>query len=108
MEGDKNTGQGFVAVSKVVPKVVSVGLQHVEGLVLDLPAGTAAGGQFADGVGRDRKIGDETVIIGSLSLGVADLDGEPVDQAGVVCGAQRHPGEPAIDVDGGLNPRLSG
>ena len=55
--GDESTGNGFVAVSKVVAKVVSVGLQHVEGLVLDLPAGATAGGLLGDGVGGDGESG---------------------------------------------------
>src|SRR5580693_2424662 len=84
VESDQNAGQGLLAMSKVVLKIVSVGLQHVEGLVLDLPSCPSAGGQFSDGVGGDRKIGDEAVVVGSLALGVEDLDGEPVDQDGIV------------------------
>jgi hypothetical protein len=68
IEGDQNTGKGFLAVSKVVPKVVSVGLEHVEGLVFDLPAGAATGGQFGNAVASDGEIGDEAVVIGSLPL----------------------------------------
>src|SRR5450432_474783 len=63
VEGDQNAGEGFLAVPKVVFEIVTVGLEHVEGLVFDLPAGAAAGGQFGDGVGRDRKIGDEAVVV---------------------------------------------
>jgi hypothetical protein len=88
IEGDQNTGKGFAAVSKVVPKVGSVSLEHVEGLVLDLPAGAAAGGQFGDGVAGDSKIRDEAVVIRSLSPGVEDLDGEPVDQDGIAGGIE--------------------
>jgi hypothetical protein len=47
IEGDHNAGQGLLAVSKIVLKVVSVGLEHVEGLVLDLPPRPAAGGKSA-------------------------------------------------------------
>ena len=90
VEGDQNAGEGFLAVAKVVFEIVSVGLQNVEGLVLDLPPCAAAGGQFGDGAGGDREIGDEAVVIGSLALGIEDLDGEPVDQDGIVRGAQRH------------------
>src|SRR3979411_2017446 len=70
IEGNQNTGEGFLAVSKVVFEIISVGLEHVERLVLDLPPGASAGGQFGDGIGGDREIGDEAVVIGSLSLGV--------------------------------------
>src|SRR5450432_2637475 len=77
VEGDQNAGEGFLAVPKVVFEIVSVGLQHVEGLVLDLPPGASTRGQFGDSPGGDREIRDETVVIGSLSLGVEDLDGEP-------------------------------
>jgi hypothetical protein len=35
VEGDQNAGEGFLAVAKVVFEIVSIGLQHVEGLVLD-------------------------------------------------------------------------
>ena len=83
-------------------EVVSVGLEDVEGLVLDLPAGTAAGGELGDGLGGDRQVGDEAVVVGSLSLGVEDLDGEPIDAEGILAGAQRHAGEPAVDVGGAL------
>src|ERR1700722_4593896 len=66
IEGDQDAGQGFLAVAKIVLEIISVGLQHVEGLVLDLPACPAASGQFSDGVGGDREIGDEAVVVGSL------------------------------------------
>jgi hypothetical protein len=77
VEGDQNAGEGFLAMSKVVFEIVSVGLQNVEGLVLDLPPCAAAGGQFGDSVGCDGEIGDEAVVIGSLALGVKGLDREP-------------------------------
>src|SRR5664279_1748338 len=102
VEGDQDAGEGLLAVPEVVLKVVSVGLEHVEGLVLDLPPGAPAGGQFGDSAGRDREIGDEAVVIGSLTFGVADLDGEPVDQDGILCGTQRHAGKPAVDGGGAL------
>src|SRR5471030_2464369 len=80
VESDQNTGEGFLAVPKVVFEIVSVGLEHVEGIVFDLPPGASAGGQFGDGIGGDREIRNEAVVIGTLSLGVEGLDGEPVDQ----------------------------
>src|SRR5208283_4604596 len=50
----------------------------------------------------DREICDEAVVVGPLSLVVEDLDGEPVDRDGVLGGAQRHCGEPAVDGGGAL------
>jgi hypothetical protein len=87
IEGEQNAGEAFLAVSKVVFEIVTVGLEHVEGFVLDLPAGTPAGGQFGDSVAGDGEIGDEAVAIGLLSPGVEDLDGEPVEKDGIVRGA---------------------
>src|ERR1700722_5172479 len=97
IEGDQDAGEGFLAVSKVVFEIVSVGLQNVKGLVFDLPPSAAAGGQSGDGVGGDREIGDEAVV-STLAFSVEDLDGEPVDQDGIVRGAQRYGVEPAVDV----------
>ena len=99
---EEDAGERLLAVAEIVLEVVAVGLEHVEGLVLDLPAGAAAGGQLGDGVGGHRQIGDEAVVIGALARGVADLDGEPVDHDGVGGGAQRHAGEPAVDGGGAL------
>jgi len=59
---------GVACRAQSCAKFVSVGLEHVEGLVLDLPPCAAAGG---------------AVVIGSLSLGVKDLDGEPIDCDGI-------------------------
>ena len=83
VEDDKEVGERSLSVSKIVFEVVSVGLQDVESLVLDLPAGAAAGGDFGDVVPVDREIGDEAVVIGPLSGGIADLDFKPVDQQSV-------------------------
>jgi hypothetical protein len=65
-----------------------------------LPPCASAGGQFGDGAGRDREIRDEAVVIGSLTLGIEGLDGEPVDGDGIAGGAQRHGVEPAVDGGG--------
>jgi hypothetical protein len=51
IEGDQDAGQSFLAVPEVVFEIVTVGLEHVEGLVFDLPPSATAGGQFGDGVG---------------------------------------------------------
>src|SRR5713101_3398958 len=84
VEDDKEVGESSLSVSEIVFEVVSVGLQDVEGLVLDLPAGTAAGGDFGDVVPVDREIGDEAVVIGPFSGGIADLDFKPVDRQSVL------------------------
>ena len=49
----------FLAVAEVVFEVVAVGFEDVESLVLDLPSGAAACGEFGDGVGSDGQIGDD-------------------------------------------------
>ncbi len=41
-------------MSEAVLKVVALDFQDIERLVLDLPSGPAAGGQFDDRVGTDR------------------------------------------------------
>src|SRR5690349_25073922 len=102
IEGDEEVGKGELAVAEIVLEVVAVGLEDVEGLVLNLPPGTAAGGEVGDRAGGDGQIGDEGIGIGASALVVEDLDGEPVDLEGIVAGAQRHLGEPAVDVGGRL------
>src|SRR6266436_999041 len=98
VEDDEEVGERSLSVPEIVFEVVSVGLEDVESLVLDLPAGTAAGGDFGDVVPVDREIGDEAVVIGTFSGGIADLDFEPVDQQSVLAVAQRHPAHPAVNV----------
>src|SRR3954466_8414849 len=70
VEGDEEVGQGELAVAEVVLEVVALGLEDVEGLVLDLPSGAAAGGQFGDTVCGDRQIGDEGIVVGALARAV--------------------------------------
>ena len=45
-------------------------------------------------------VGDEAVVVGPLALGVANFDGEPVDQDGIGGVAQWHTGKPAVDGGG--------
>jgi hypothetical protein len=40
------SGQVFLAVPEVVGQVIAIVFQHVEGFVLDLPAGSGAGGDL--------------------------------------------------------------
>ena len=61
-------------MAEVVFEVVAVGLEDVEGLVLDLPSGAAAGGKLGNGLDGDRQIGDKAVVVGALSLGVGDRE----------------------------------
>ena len=60
-------GEILFPVSEAVLKVVTLVLQNVERLILDLPPGPATGGKFDDGIGTDRQIGDEAVAIGGLA-----------------------------------------
>src|SRR3954447_18040605 len=80
VEADQEVGQGLLAVAEAVLEVVA--LEHVEGLVLDLPSGTAARGQFGDAVRGDRQVGHEGVVVGTLARAAEDLDGQPVDAHG--------------------------
>src|SRR5258708_5877911 len=97
VEGGEDVGEGLLAVTEIVFEVVDAALENVEGLVLDLPSGAAAGGEFGHGLGGDRQVGHEAVEVSSRSLGIADLDGEAIDVEGIVGIAQWHAGEPAVD-----------
>src|SRR3954471_11164328 len=90
VQADQDGGEVLLAVSEAVLEVVALGLEHVERLVLDLPSRPATGGQFDDGTGADRQIGDAAVAIRRLAPGVDDLDREPVDPERVLAVAQRH------------------
>ena len=89
-------GKILLPMSKAVLKVVAVGLEHVERLVLDLPPCPAAGGKLDDRVGTDRQIGDEAVAVCRLPLGIDDLDLEPVDLERILAVTQRHVMQPAV------------
>src|SRR3954468_23671387 len=98
VEADQEVGQGLLAVAEAVLEVVA--LEHVEGLVLDLPSGTAARGQFGDAVRGDRQVGHEGVVVDTLARAAEDLDGHPVDAHGIGGAAQRDLAQPAIDAGG--------
>ena len=55
IEREKDAGQGLLAVPEIVLEVVAIVLEHVEGFVLYLPPGSAAGSQLGDGIGGDRR-----------------------------------------------------
>ena len=38
IENHQNGGEGFLAMPEIVLEILSTGLEHVEGLVLDLPS----------------------------------------------------------------------
>src|SRR3954454_19758993 len=58
IEGHEEAGKDEFAVAEIVLEVVAVGLEDVEGLVLDLPAGPAAGGELGDRAGGDGQISE--------------------------------------------------
>src|SRR4029077_12614988 len=62
---------------RIVLQVVSVGFENVEGLIFDLPAGAAGGGELGDRLGGDRQVGHEAVVVGPLFPGVVGLGAEP-------------------------------
>ena len=64
VQSRQDGGEVALAVTEIVLDVVSLGLENVEGLVLDLPAGATAGREFGDIVGPDRQVGNETVAVG--------------------------------------------
>src|SRR3954447_25936538 len=92
-------------MAEVVLEVVAAVLEHVEALVLDLPARPCAGGELGHGLARDRQIGDEAVAVGELALRVADLDRQPVDRERVLVGPQRDVAEPAVVWVAWVRPR---
>ena len=100
VQGDEDGGEVPLSVTEAVFDVVTLGLENVEGFVLDLPARTTAGGKFGNIVGADRKVGDEAVAISDLALGVDDLDLEPVDEDGIMAAAQGYVADPAVAEDG--------
>jgi hypothetical protein len=57
VQADQDGGKIVLAVSEAVLKVIAVGLEDVERLVLDLPPRPAAGGEFDDRVSTDRQVG---------------------------------------------------
>src|SRR5580693_6636728 len=102
VQGDEDGGKVQLAMTEAVLKVVSLGLENIEGFVLDLPAGATAGGEFGDILGSDREVGDEAVVVGDFAGGVENLDLEPVDDEGALAVAQGNVADPAIAVDGVL------
>ena len=73
VEDDQDAGEGVLAMAEVVLEMVAVLLEDVEGLVLDLPAGACAGGEFGDVVGAHVEAGDEGAAVGDGAVAVARL-----------------------------------
>jgi hypothetical protein len=84
------------AVAEIVFEFVAVIFHHVEGLVLDLPARPAAGGDFGDARLVDRQAGHPGDGIFDAAVAVENLQTDPVDQHGVLAVAQRNTLDPAI------------
>ena len=84
-------------MTEIMSEIISAGLENVEGLVLDLPSGSAAGGQFGDGFSGHRQVGHEGIVIGPSPLGIQNLNGKPVDDQSVLGIAQRNLIQPAVD-----------
>src|SRR3954451_1260161 len=77
VQDHQHAGQRVLAVAEIVREVVAAALEHIERLVLDLPARPPASGEVRDGAGADRQVRHKTVVVGPLALGVEHLDGEP-------------------------------
>ena len=73
-----------LAVTEIVLDVVSLGIENIEGLVLDFTAGAATGGEFGDILGTDGEIGDVAVAKVELARGIEDLDLERVEEEGIL------------------------
>ena len=96
IEDREHRRQMQFAVTEIVLEVVAPGFQDVERLVLDLPPGATAAGEFGDVVPTDLQVGDEAVAISHFSTVIADPDAQPVDRHRLLIAAQRHAGEPSI------------
>ena len=83
-------------------EVVAVRLEDVEGLVLDLPAGAGAVGEFDDVVAVDVEAGGGGAAVGDGAVGFGAGDLQPVDAQGVVAVANGQVGQPAVTVDAAL------
>jgi len=62
------------AMPEVVFQMLAVVLQHVEALVLDLPAGAGAGRHLDHVVCCHRQAGYEGTIVSRFSLNIEDAD----------------------------------
>lgn len=96
------------AVTEIVLEIVTLGLEGIEALVLDLPPGATAVGELGHIGLIDRQVGDEAVAVGGLACGVGDFDRQPVDLERIRSVAQRQVAQPTIAIDETLAPTLGG
>src|SRR5208337_4474761 len=96
IEGRSRHGEKVPAVPEVVFELVAMVFHDVEALVLDFPSRAATGDDFGDvGLGNG-KAGHPGHGIFDLSLGVDDLEADPVVEDRVLSLADRNRLDPAI------------
>jgi hypothetical protein len=78
VHGRQRRRQILLAVAEVVFEIVTLGLERIEALVLDLPSRSSTG-QFGYVGSANGQIGDEAVAVGGFACRLDDLDLEPVD-----------------------------
>src|SRR5580704_16129592 len=80
IEGGERHCEKFLAVPEIMFELIAVVFQNVEALVLDYPSRPAAGDDFGDVVLGNGKASHPGHGIFDLSLGVDNLEADPVDQ----------------------------
>ena len=70
IEGDQQSGKVLLAVAGVVLEVVAIGFENVEGLVLNLPSGSACGCGCRRGSGSARTGSHSLIARDPLGVGV--------------------------------------
>ena len=85
-----------MAVPEIVFELVAVIFEDVEALVLDLPSRPAAGDDLGDVVLGYGKAGHPGHGIFDLSLGVQDLETDPVHQYRILAVSDRNGLDPAV------------
>ena len=80
IEGGERHGEKLLAVPEIMFELIAVVFQNVEALVLNFTSRAAAGDDFGDFVLGNGKAGPPGHGIFDLSLGVDNLEADPVDQ----------------------------
>ena len=80
IEGGQRHGEKFLAVPEIMLELVAVIFQHIETLVFDFPSRPATGDDLGEVVLGHGKAGHPDHGIFDLSLGVDNLEADPVDQ----------------------------
>ena len=85
---------------EVVSQVIAVVFQHVEALVLDLPAGSRASRNLDHVVRGEWQTGHEGTVIRNFSLVIGDGDPQPVNRERILLPHRRRPvrGDPGLAV----------